>query len=142
MEISDIQENIKDGWVYGSLIWNNGDPWIVGDIADWDDEYIAHEWWVNVNVGTVGQFTGVYAELTDNEKIYSGDIIEVYTMLPPYVDHSKLQVGVVIFEDGCFKVKLSDGSRAYPFTSEAYLYYKIIGNVYDNPELAKEIENV
>jgi hypothetical protein len=24
-ENPDIQENIKDGWVYGSLIWNNGD---------------------------------------------------------------------------------------------------------------------
>ena len=56
----DVEDLCKKGdWIYGNLITNNGSPYIVGDIADSDMDFIAHEFWVPVEVETVGQFTGL-----------------------------------------------------------------------------------
>lgn len=67
---------IKDGFVYGNLIYNDKQPYIVGPIADVNDEYCSMEWWCPVVKETVGQFTG----LKDKNwftKIFEGDIIRL-----------------------------------------------------------------
>ena len=43
----------KDGWVEGNLIENNGEPWIVGDIVEVHEDYIALEFWVRVDSESV-----------------------------------------------------------------------------------------
>lgn len=58
-----------NGWVYGNLIQNGNRPHIVGDIIESTDEYINHEWWVEVYPESVGQFV----EMHD---VYEGDIIK------------------------------------------------------------------
>jgi hypothetical protein len=46
---------IKQGFVYGNLIYNDKQPYIVGPIADANDEYCSMEWWCPVVPETVGQ---------------------------------------------------------------------------------------
>ena len=129
---------IKDGFVYGNLIYNDKQPYIVGPIADVDDEYCSMEWWCPVEPETVGQFTG----LKDKNwftKIFEGDIVgftaENELWEPQYYE------GTVYFCDGTFWVdcgKDSDDCDALFTIGHAKLCdesMQIIGNIHDKPEL-------
>ena len=95
---------------------------------------------VFVDPETIGQYTG----LTDKNgtKIFEGDI---------FGDSKGQEVDVVVFEDGCFKLK-SFGFIEYCLDGNAYEerwgelecepicnfcleHDEILGNIYDNPEL-------
>ena len=43
----------KDGWLEGNLIENNGEPWIVGDVVEACEDYIALEFWIRVEPESV-----------------------------------------------------------------------------------------
>lgn len=45
----------RDGYIYGSLIWNGGRPFIVGDVVESTDEYITLEYWCPVVAETIIQ---------------------------------------------------------------------------------------
>jgi uncharacterized phage protein (TIGR01671 family) len=83
--------------------------------------YIDHE--------TIGQFTGMFDE--DGKRIFEGDIVTGLFLLGLSIN------SVVRFKDGTFglewhrgDIKTFDG-----FTNICNVKYKVIGNVYDNPEL-------
>ena len=82
-----------------------------------------------VDPSTVGQYTG----LTDKncKKIFEGDIITAY-----FKSNRSKQKFSVIFENGTF---LFDNSRVKVSINNIYRL-KIIGNIYDNPELLKGAE--
>lgn len=67
-ELDEIHIEHNSGWVYGNLIQNGNQPFIVGDVADSTDEYIALEYWVPVFPESVGQFTGLFDKYQN--KIY------------------------------------------------------------------------
>lgn len=64
----------KDGWVYGNLTMKENEPFIVGDIVEVTDEYIVHEFWVQVITETVGQYTGFKDDW--DVDIYEYDIVK------------------------------------------------------------------
>ena len=78
---------------------------------------------------TVGQFTG----LTDKngKKIFEGDIVHID-------NYDEGWDSVVEFNGGAFAVDVE--GRDYDYTAIGWTEYQsiIIGNIHDNPELAKE----
>ncbi len=109
------------GWVQGSLIANNGTPYIVSNVIESNNEFITLEDWRQVIPETVGQLTG-YISFDKKESIYEGDIAQydgdLYTVTFNYGD--------------CYlKCPYSDDDLKMSDT----LYLK--GNIHDNPELLK-----
>lgn len=84
-ELDQLDIPHENGWVYGSLISNGKSPLIVGDIADWGDDYIAHEWYVAVKQESVGQFTGSHdkngVEIYEGHVYHQGDPRITYTVV-------------------------------------------------------------
>ena len=51
--IQGLGDNYQDGYVYGDINRQGKNILIVGEIIEWNNEYIAHEYWVQVDPETV-----------------------------------------------------------------------------------------
>lgn len=88
-----------------------------------------------VDIGTVGQYTG----LTDKngKKIFEGDILRV-------AYHPEQDV-IIEWSDGRFRFRRANKPKDYGYSctccvQNAVGRLKIIGNIYDNPELLEKKE--
>ena len=113
------------GWVYGSLLtWPDGKAMVYDTLLP-DGSMGGTE----VDPGTVGEFTGLLDK--DGREVYEGDILDVN-----YADeNSYLEVR---FVRGVFAF-LWDGDLddEFPCNAPTHEWAKVIGNIYDNPELIK-----
>lgn len=125
------------------------DGYIIGNVADADDEYICPEFWVAVDRNTVGQYTGLKDK--NGREIYEGDLFEHrfgYTVFDDVI-HEEIgtEYGAVVLEDGQFGVKipalgvynlygllLRDG-HLDDMPKDDLFVMKIAGNIYENQEL-------
>lgn len=125
----ETDEFVKDGWVYGSLIWHDDIPWIVSKVAYWDDNEVGFEWWVPVVLETVGQFSGMTDNRNDIE-LFEGDYVIVsYSSIDGHDED--VNEGVVNFKFGAFYI------GEIPMCSLAeFIDFTCIGNIFDNPELS------
>ena len=114
-------------WAIGNLIVSDGECWIVGGIADVDDEYIAHEWWVKIRPETVGQYTGMTDE--SKSKIFEGDL---------YRSNGGYIFEVVYLEsEACFVGVPVDYPKEWSFLEDVADMERV-GNKWDNPLLVLE----
>lgn len=115
-------------WVYGFL----ADEDYINDINSIDLSSI------EVDRGTIGQFTGLFDK--NGKEIYEGDIISVngkYPKLVKYID-----------DYACFclanitdlnKKWISPWQQVFPsWWNDFKREIRVIGNIYDNPDLIKE----
>lgn len=129
-ELDKLQIKHKNGWVFGNLITNGGNPFIVGDIADHGDEYIAHEWWMAVDPETVGQYSGIREG--NSNPIYEDDLYRYSIEFTTNIEtiHKKY-TEVVKSENGAFMVGEELLFDAVNGDDDPI----IIGNRFDDPEL-------
>lgn len=105
-------------WVYGDLLHNQkGLPGeTIYKYCIWSGllYYVDPE--------SVGEFTGM--QDSEEKDIYEGDVLE------GLFDQRKYEV---VFDCGCFSLKIKD--RMLRFSIIDFSVLKIIGNIYQNPEL-------
>lgn len=83
---------------------------------------------LNINPETVGQFTGIFDK--DGKEIYEGDIIRGSNgSINGYECPFKTQIKWL--NDGC-----EFNTPNWGYTDSTH-YFKVIGNIHDNPELLK-----
>ena len=138
-ELEEIGIEHENGWVVSNLIQNGDQPWIVGDIIEWDDEYIAHDFWVKVHPESVGQYTGLKDK--NGKEIYEGDIVNFNDFdslrTGGYTEDNILN-GEVKFLYGGWIVDTEIGQYELHNVRENDEEVEVIGNIYENPELLKE----
>lgn len=133
-----IDEKSKGEWQYGHLIEDSGRAFIINEVIEANEQYITIGFWDPVRPDTVSQSTGLKDK--NGKEIFEGDIftngIDVMSMkrhgtLGFYIDFK----GKIEF--------LADGADLEEFeedTKEIANSIKIIGNIYENPELLEVTE--
>lgn len=115
-------------WIYGDLIQMDNECYIQQDIyvsqGEWDSSYTDCVGEV-VDTETVGQYTG----LTDKKgtKIFEGDIIKINEQYIRVVRYSDVKASFVTCDENEWVGYLKDYDKPI----------RVIGNIYDNPELLK-----
>ena len=114
-------------WVYGGFVKLNDTAYIVKVERQTFEPYSEIATMEEVDPKTVGQYTGLKDR--DGQDIYEGDIL---------IDEEN-GLNVVRWGDGQYllEVLLDDGDYYTEWLSEYNEMCRVIGNVYENPELLK-----
>ncbi|MBN6014129.1 YopX family protein [Streptococcus oralis] len=120
----------EEEWKYGYLIEDEGYSFIINQVIEANEQYITIGSWCPVNPDTLGQSTGLFDK--EGTEVFEGDILHhqiqtEYTFIVKYNKDKGRWYG-----DGL--------SRIYriEITKEFLPYYKVIGNIYENPELLED----
>lgn len=110
--------------------------WIYGDLHHVGNEYFIYcddGMWHEVDKDTIGQYAGVKDK---NEKeIYDGDIVEFYNDVD-YIVHPG--IAKVIFDLGAFQMENEKYGTDYLGNMDIDdMGIRVIGNIYENPDLLK-----
>lgn len=146
----------ENEWIFGTILRIPAPPVCFGKsetdkyyiqfpdpryMPDWNMPYKMVQG--EVNPETIGQYTGLHDK--NGKEIYEGDIIEFsYDVFTGNFD-TKVGRGIIEFIDGAFYIKPFEieGKKIKDIDNEEwFLIYtvnidtlKVIGNIYDNPEL-------
>ena len=127
-----IDENNKGKWQYGYLIEDTGQSFIINEVIEANEQYITIGSWYPVRPDTVSQSTGLHDK--NGKEVFVGDIIKCTRGCPHEVYLEKEYGGKYI--GGMPAVYLKGLLEGYAWTGDE----KIIGNVYQNPELLEVTE--
>ena len=117
-------------WITGNLLcFDNGETRIATSCIDNDVLNLFNVCAYEVDPETVGQYIG--EEDKNDKPIFEGDIIKGKVHM-----HGgyRVRAGVIKYYFNAFKMKVGNEYKEITYSSD----YKIIGNIYDNPELLKE----
>lgn len=128
--------NKKRGiWLYGNYILNRGAHFIApqefADGKTWEDYEVEEE--------SIGQFIGLYDR--NGKEIYEGDIIDVHIPCNS-IGKEEHRTRVVVWNEKYDRFEFQDkrGDCIADSVGAKYnvVYYEVVGNVFDNPELLEE----
>ncbi len=114
-------------WMIGHYYEENGASfiWVKGEMKNWP---------IEVDAETVGQFTGLLDK--NGKEIYEGDII--------LLGKNKTYTAQIVYRNDSLRIYSVGG---YFIDDLDYIrqcgieYCEVIGNIHDNPELLKEIND-
>ncbi len=138
-------KNKDIGWVYGQLAYDiNGNAYIIQEV-ELDSSYELEEtilfatMWYRVDKETVGQYTG--RKDKNGKEICEGDILTI----PEWLINDNQEVCVCIYDQentvsdiigfGLYTTDGYSGKFKILVYSDEWDEFKVIGNIYDNPEL-------
>lgn len=127
-----IDESSKGEWQYGYLIADGEQAFIINEVVEANEQYITIGSWCPVDQKTIGQSTGLKDK--NGKEVFVGDIIKCTRGCPHEVYLEKEYGGKYI--GGMPAVYLKGLLEGYAWTGDE----KIIGNVYQNPELLEVTE--
>lgn len=113
--------------VKGHLIRDGlGQPFIMGDMIEVDNEMTIFETWISVDQSSVGQFTGLKDK--NFKDIYEGDLMEC--------NYCKKEYGEVYWnKSGAdFRIKWKDDCCANARLTRIDNWSTVAGNVHENPD--------
>jgi uncharacterized phage protein (TIGR01671 family) len=137
-------------WLYGDLLQTEIAFQKMYSILDWSHaKQNTKSSELNVPVESVGQFTGLKDK--NGKEIYEGDIVRLFHGHPSWLTDPFR----VVFQNSAFALKKEDKSGSTAFAT--YLHdcvtngiikndddesalFEVIGNIYENPELIKDIQ--
>jgi len=119
---------------------HNGEKWLYGNL---DIDYKTNQaaisddrWWRHpVRFNTVGQFTGLCD--CKGEEIYEGDVLDCKPS-PLYLRLYERLIAPVVYSDDGFVVDLKHAKISLWAVLHQDPKCRVVGNVYDNPELLEE----
>ena len=132
-EIKFRGKRIDDGeWVVGCLIrYSEEKSIIVVDLIEGEEPWVLAE--------TVGQYTGLKDK--NGKEIYEGDIVDNgHTVVYSSSAYQFHHIGIVKFDvkQGCLVIHNTDGNTKRITAKTVQINkIKVLGNIYDNPELLK-----
>lgn len=137
-------------FVFGQLVFDGGQPVLVGEVVDTDPEYIDVKWWVYVQPETVGQYIG--RTDANGVKIFEGDILKCYCIYDDrrvnafYDEEADAWYDKICYEPVCYNEVTASCELEGLHNDELSLYEAlankavVVGNIWDNPELM-EVES-
>lgn len=127
-----IDENSKGKMQYGYLITDGEQAFIINEVVEANEQYITIGSWCPVDPKTIGQSTGLFDK--NGKEVFVGDIIKCTRGCLHEVYIEKEYGGTYI--GGMPAIYLKGIREGYAWTGDE----KIIGNVYQNPELLEATE--
>lgn len=124
-ELDQLEIKHENGWVTGNLIVDGKRFYIVGDVADCEDEYINFDFWVRIIQGTAVQYTGLKDK--NGREIYEGDLL--------YHPLQGVRKVFYPFNENVASFGLVNKAGWTNTLQDATALYKVIGNIHENPEL-------
>lgn len=128
---STAEEN-KGRWMYGNLIVDGLQAFIVNGIIESTEQYISIREWCPVDIETVGQSTGLVDK--NGVEVFEGDVVQFEDC---YIESDFLYInkGIVEWSQGRFTVTNRDSVEMEDLLDGELLDVTIIGNIYENSAL-------
>lgn len=122
-------EDDKGKWVYGHLLIDDNRALIINGIIEANDEYVSLEEWCDIDMKTIGQSTGLKDK--NGTEIFEGDALKNndYPNQTFICKHSRLQAS--------FQVESLNGLLTLSLWKDEERDWQVLGNIYENPELAE-----
>lgn len=125
-----------DGWVYGFYVPERSETPLgetkqrASIIKTGDPKKLTTGMWFDVDENTVGEFTGFTDK--NGKDIYEGDIVTL--------SYAPDKLYVVIWAEEQARFLMTDGETVEDFDDFYVFETTVVGNIYDNPDIAPKCE--